>query len=95
MEVINESIEIENKDMLPHILMRIFSVCKADPEFPLKEKINSADGEAGALILKIKKQKNLLIETNKLRDTLSERLQNRRQENFEVKSRLLEELGSD
>ena len=95
MEVITESLEIENKDLLPQILMRIFSVCKADPTFPLKEQINSAEGEVDALNQKIIKQQKLLQQTTKLRDDLSKRLQQRRQENFEVKSRLLEELGSE
>jgi len=95
MEVITESLKIEKKDVLPQILMRIFSVCKADPTFPLKEQINSAEGEVDTLTLKIKKQQKLLQQTIKLRDDLSKRLQERRQENFEVKSRLLEELGSE
>ena len=95
MEVISESLNIENKDVLPQILMRIFSVCKADPNFPLKEKINLAEGEVDALNLKIKKQKKLILQTTKLRDDLSKRLQQRRQVNFESKSRLLEELGSE
>ena len=95
MEVISESLIDEHKDVLPQILMRMFAVCKADPDFPLKEQINTAEGETDALTLRIKKQKKLIKKTTEIRDTLSERLQQRRQENFEVKSRLLEELGSE
>lgn len=95
MEVINESSVIENKDMLPQILMRIFSVCKSDPSFPLKQKITSVEGEVVTLLTKIKKQKKLIEQTVELRDDLSERLKQKRQENFEMKSKLLEELGSD
>lgn len=95
MEVFSESLKIENKEMLPQILMRIFSVCKADPSFPLKEQINSVEGEVDALNVKIAKNEKLLTQTNSLRDDLSNRLQNIRQRNFELKSRLLEELGSE
>ena len=95
MKVISESLSTENKDLLPQILMRIFAVCKADPTFPLKHKINSVEGEVVSLHKKIKNQQALIEKTAGLRDDLSRRLQHARQDNFEIKSRLLEELGSD
>jgi chromosome segregation ATPase len=95
MQVINESLKTENKDLLPQILMRIFSVCKADPNFPLKEQINSIERDMSGLQKKINHQNELLEQTLNLRDDLSNRLQSLRQSNFELKSRLLEELGSD
>lgn len=95
MEVISESLRVENKELLPNILMRIFSVCKADPAFPLKEQIESIEREAVALNKKIEKQESLVQQTTEIRDDFSRRLQNLRQENFETKSRLLEELGSE
>jgi cell shape-determining protein MreC len=95
MEVISESLQVENKDLLPQILMRIFTVCKSDPNFPLKERINSVEGEVDTLKIKINRQKKLVNETVKLRDDLSNRLQLLRQENYELKSKLLEDLGSD
>ena len=95
MEVISESLENENKDLLPQILMRIFSVCKADPSFPLKHKINSVEGEVVSLEERIISQKELIKKTTGIRDDLSRRLQQTRQDNFETKSRLLEDLGSN
>lgn len=95
MEVISESLKYEKTDLLPQILMRIFSVCKADPNFPLKEQINSIEKESTQLQRKINHQKELLDQTLNLRDDLSNRLQSLRQSNFELKTRLLEELGSD
>lgn len=95
MEVICESLKTENKDMLPQILMRIFAVCKADPTFPLKHQIDAVEGEVRTLNEKIGKQHQILEQTIELRDDLSRRLQRLRQQNFEVKSRLLEELGSE
>jgi len=95
MEVLSESLKLEDKDLLPQILMRIFSVCKADPTFPLKKQIDLIEGEVDALNEKIEHQKKLVLQTVGVRDDLSKRLQTLRQENYEVKSRLLEELGSE
>lgn len=95
MEIISESLQVENRDLLPNILMRIFAVCKADPTFPLKEQISSIESEVDALNRKINHQKKLVKQTIGLRNDLSARLQTLRQENFEMKSRLLEELGSE
>lgn len=95
MEVISETFKMKKKDALPEILMRIYSVCKADPTFPLKEQLESIEREVGALNKKISKQSQLIQQTTGLRDDLSKRLQMKRQENFELKTRLLEELGSD
>lgn len=95
MKVINESFKVDNKDLLPEILMRIFSVCKADPSFPLREKFEGLEEEANDLYKRIEKQDKILKEFIELRDNSSNKLQTIRQENFELKSRLLEELGSD
>jgi hypothetical protein len=95
MEVINETLEIRDNDVLPQILMRIFSVCKADPEFPLKEKMKQIEIEAEALQERLNRQNKMISETVVMRDDLSNRLQNVRQTNFELKAQLLEELGSE
>jgi hypothetical protein len=95
MEVISESFQVEKKEQLPQILMRIFNVCKADPNFPLKEQIGSVEDEIGSIEIKLEKQDKILEQTIKLRDDLSQRLQNLRRDNFELKSKLLEELGSE
>lgn len=95
MEIISETANLESKELLPQILMRIFSVCKTDPNFPLKSQMISIESEIDELKGKIRKQQKLLDQTISLRDDLSGRLQTMRQENYETKSRLLEELGSD
>ena len=95
MEVISESKTFENKELLPQILMRIFTVCKTDPNFPLKHKMSNVEGEVDALNQRLEKQKQLLENTIGIRNDLSNKLQLLRQENFEMKSRLLEELGSE
>lgn len=95
MEVISESKSFEKKELLPEILMRIFTVCKTDPNFPLKTKMDNVEGEVRALNKRLEKQQKLVENTSGIRDDLSNRLQLLRQENFEMKSKLLEDLGSD
>lgn len=95
MKVITENLKVENKELFPQILMRIFSICKADKNFPLKDKINLVEKEIKILEGQLNKKDTVLEETGKLRDNLSSKLQEIRQSNFELKSKLLEELGSD
>lgn len=96
MQVINENSTFEQKkELFPQILMRIFSVCKNDPDFPLKEQMIFIESEAESLNQKIKKQEEVLNQIEDVRTTLSQKLQNLRQSNFELKSKLLEELGSE
>lgn len=95
MQVINEESQVENNELFPQILMRIFSVCKNDKNFPLKEKINQVEAEIVSLENQIGKQGKILDDTKVLRDNLSMKLKEIRQANFETKSRLLEELGSE
>jgi hypothetical protein len=95
MEVISKTFELRNKEQLPQILMRIFNVCKTDPSFPLKGNVNSIELEIEEVHQKLEKKNKVLLETTGLRDELSNRLQELRKENFELKSRLLEELGSE
>jgi len=94
MEIVTEDLKVEKKELFPQILMRIFSVCKNDKNFPLKEKINYVEVEISSLEEQIQSQNKLLNETKELRDSLSLKLQGVRQENFETKTKLLEELGS-
>lgn len=95
MQVINENLATEKLDQLPEILMRIFSICKTDPNFPLKDKMKSIEVDANFIENKIIRQNEILNETVQLRNNLSERLQKIRQNNFELKSKLLEDLGSE
>ena len=95
MEIISESHNLESKELLPQILLRIFSVCKTDPNFPLKDRIKEVEGEVGALKYKLKTQIELLEKSSSIRMDLQKRVEVLEQKNFDMKSRLLEELGSE
>lgn len=95
MEVISKSFELRNKEQLPQILMRIFNICKTNPSYPLKGNISSIENEIEEVDQKLKKKDKVLQETTNLRNELSGRLQELRTQNFELKSKLLEDLGSE
>jgi septal ring factor EnvC (AmiA/AmiB activator) len=95
MEIISEGLTIENKEMLPQILMRIYSVCKNDKSFHLRHKMDKIDEQLISLSERIEKQERILKESQKIRLDLTKRLDEIKQETFDNKSRLLEELGSE
>jgi len=94
MEVITESQKIELKEQLPQILMRIFYVCKSDPNFPLKDKIKQVEGEIKLLKFKSQRQDALVKQSTNIKNDLDQRIEVLTVKNFDTKARLLEELGS-
>lgn len=95
MEIISESYNLETKELLPQILLRIFSVCKTDSNFPLKDRIKEIEGEVSALRAKLKRQTSLLNKSASIQEDLQLRVNSLDQKNFDMRSRLLEELGSE
>jgi hypothetical protein len=95
MEIISESYNIEYKELLPQVLLRIFSVCKIDPNFPLKENIKEIEREISILQDKLRRQTSILDKSTNIQTTLQKRISTLEQKNFDMKSKLLEELGSE
>lgn len=95
MEIISESNNLESKEMLPQVLLRIFSICKNDPNFPLKDQLKTIEMEVGSLQDKLRRQMSLHEKSIDIRKDLQKRIDTLDQRNYEMKSRLLDELGSD
>jgi len=95
MKIISESQQFETKEHLPQILMRIFSVCKADPNFPLKDKVKVLEREVDSLKCTLEKKEKLLESSEQLHIDLKKRVDKIEQKNFDLKSYLLEKLGSE
>jgi len=95
MEIITESHNLESKELLPQILLRIFSVCKTDPNFPLKDRIKEIEGEVVTLKNKLQSQINLQEKSAAIEINLKKSIARLEQKNFDMKSKLLEELGSE
>jgi len=84
-----------NKEMLPQVINRIFSVCKTDKNFPLREQIGYIDKEILTLKEKIIKQNLLFKQSKKLTHNLHERLNILEDRNGNLKETLIESLGSE
>jgi len=84
-----------SKEMLPQIVNRIFSICKADDNFPLREQIGTIDARILFIKKKIKKQNDLFKQSQQLTHDLHERLNIQEDRNGNLKERLLESLGSE
>lgn len=95
MEIISESHNLESKELLPQVLLRIFSVCKTDPNFPLKDRLHEIEGEVRTLQHKLQRQISLHDKSAALREDLQKRVEVLKHKNYDMKSRLLEELGSE
>jgi len=94
-KVINESSTIVNNELLPQILKRIFLVCKEDPNFYLKNQIETVENNIYKLEKRVERNNMLLKEAEEISFSLKKRINNLEQKNIEIKTRLLEELGSE
>ena len=83
------------KELLPKIINRIFSVCKADQHFPLRDKIDHVDNQILILKSKLKKQNDLFEQSRQLTKELDERMNVLDDRNESLKERLIEALGSE
>jgi FtsZ-binding cell division protein ZapB len=95
MKIISESVASENKELLPQVIQRIFSVCKTDPNFPLKNKVRAINGEVSSLKEKTMRQVRIANKARKSREDLEERLADLEERNQRIKDNLLDFLGSE
>ena len=67
-----ETIEYKEKpqELLPQIVERIFSICKNDSNFQLKDELQLVDHKIKSLNKKIKRQDELLEQSNTLEKEL-------------------------
>ena len=84
-----------NNEMLPQIIERIFSICKADPNFPMREKIEAIEDTLGRLDKKIGRQEELFSKGFKMLEEVKRKTEILDRSNVETKERLLESLGSE
>ena len=94
MKIISESVT-ENKEMLPQVIQRIFSICKTDPNFPLNNKIKTVDGKVSSMKEKVMRQMQVARRAKKSREDLMDRITDLEERNQEVKDQLLDFLGGD
>lgn len=84
-----------HKELLPQIVDRIFSVCRNDPTFHLKNEMEIVENRMTSLQQKIDKQNKLLEQSNDLTKDLMQRLSILEDQNERKQIELLESLGSE
>ena len=84
-----------NNEMLPQIVERMFSICKSSENFPLKKELKTIDDLVESLEMKIEKQESIAIQALELKKNLERRVSDLESKNFQLRSRLLETLGSE
>jgi septal ring factor EnvC (AmiA/AmiB activator) len=83
------------KEMLPQVVNRIFSICKTDPHFKLKEQIETVEDEINSVKGKVSKQVYLLSQSEKLTKDVERRIAIIREDIESKQTELLEQLGSE
>jgi len=90
---------IERKDnpqeLLPQIVERIFAICRNDPNFKLKDDLELVENKIGAVNQKIKRQDELLEQSDTLKKDLLQRLEILSDENERTQINLLESIGGE
>ena len=94
MEIISESLVSETKEMLPQVIQRIFSICKIDKNFPLKNKIQVLEGKVSSLKSRVMRQMEVARRSQKTREDLMKRIVDLEERNEDLKNELLNFLGS-
>jgi phosphoenolpyruvate carboxylase len=94
-EAISESLKVKKGNYISDIVMRIFSICKEDPTFPLRQKIEDVDLKIADLKERIQKQDSLLEQAAQLKESYNKRIINIEKDNFDIQVELLDKLGSE
>lgn len=85
----------KSKELLPQIVDRIFSICRNDPTFHLKNEMEIVENKMTSLRQKISRQTKLLEQSTELSKDLMQRIQILEDQNERKQIELLESLGSE
>lgn len=83
------------QELLPQIIDRIFSVCKSDPSFKLKDELEIVENKILIIQRKIQRQDELLKQSEELRKDLIQRMKIMDEHNHRKQTELLELIGSE
>jgi len=86
---------VSKKEMLPQVINRIFSICKTDPHFKLKDEMKTIEEKVGNIKVKIDKQENLINQSENLINDVKRRLSLLKEDIESKQTELLEQLGSE
>jgi len=100
MRIISESSERlikikKNKELIPTIVDKIFSICKEDPNFSIGSDIASIDDKIQNIQNQLIKQKELLEKALQMEKTIKSKIKLLEDDSYGIKVRVLESLGSE
>lgn len=95
MKIENSNNTTHTKELLPQIVERIFSICRTDPNFHLKDEMEIIGNKIESVNQKITKQNQLLEQSDILKKDIIQRIEIIDNENNNKQSELLELLGSE
>lgn len=87
--------QVQPKELLPQIAERIFSICKSDPSFQLKDELEIVEHKMTSVRKKIEKQDQLLKQSEELKKDIIQRIEILDEHNERKQMELLESLGSE
>lgn len=94
-EIKNEKIEEKKEKILPELLDQILFICKEDDNFKISKEIQSYDKIIESTKRKLKHKEELLEQSKEIENKLLTELKELENENYEKRSNLVKELGSE
>jgi len=85
----------KNRDFLSTVLNHVFAIAKTDKNFSVREENMKLDDRIKSLNTKVVKQQKLLDQANGIQSETTRKIKDLDEQNFAMKSRLLEILGSE
>jgi len=80
---------------IPEVMDKIFYICKTEENFPLRNQIEKVDLELERLEGRVQKQNQLLQKSQEIKSELEKRMNMLDGVIFDLRSNLLESLGSE
>ena len=80
---------------ISEVVDKIFYICKTEEDFPLRDQIEKVDLELERLEKRIQKQDQLLQKSQEIRSDLEKRMNMLDGAIFDLRSSLLDSLGSE
>jgi septal ring factor EnvC (AmiA/AmiB activator) len=85
----------KRKEILPEIFSRMFAICKYDKSYSRSEQLEGIDQEILEMKRKIDKKESLIRQSEQMKETFTSKLTMLDESNDDLRSQLLESLGSE
>ena len=86
---------IKKHQLIPTVIDHIFTICKEDKNFSIKDNIAKIDKKLIIAKNHIKKQKKLMEQSDTIKKDLLKKIKRIDDESFKIKYKVLETLGSE